>query len=330
MKRAVAVVATLLCFAIFVVSQASNDKGTEANKGARGTSEPSKADRELQRTRGPLPNETVIIQYPAKHKDTADQTNKEIEIQRQLAKFTKYLVWVGVFQFAALIGQAIVFFRQAGIMKQHKVSLEQLARAAADNADAASKNAEFSRLNAAATEQTATAAKVSADVSQKTLVLAGETAQKQLRAYVCVDSAVVKFPQPDVPEAQVSFKNCGQTPAYDFRGWIHTWFCEHPLKDALPPASNALRKGTEVLPPGRKSIFVANKKPPLPPQWLALLGTVKFTFYIYGEVYYRDAFGKEQWTKYRLIYGGLGGPPRKVPDKEEWLVGPDTEGNEAS
>jgi hypothetical protein len=159
-----------------------------------------------------------------------------------------------------------------------------------------------------------------------------DTAEKQLRAYLCVDSAVLKFPQPDVPEAQIHFKNCGQTPAREVQGWIHTWFTEHPLREALPTAPETLRKGTETVAAGGKTIFVAPRKPPLPHPNLALLGTEKFTLYVYGEVRYEDIFDREQWTRFRLIYGGAEGT-RKISDKdgtELWLLKPDTEGNEAS
>jgi hypothetical protein len=80
-----------------------------------------------------------------------------------------------------------------------------------------------------ATKKAANAAKDSAEAATATVRQMRDTAEKQLRAYVCVDSAVLRFPQPDVPEAQVHFRNCGQTPAYGVRGWIHTWFAEYPL-----------------------------------------------------------------------------------------------------
>jgi hypothetical protein len=100
----------------------------------------------------------------------------------------------------------------------------------------------------------------------------------------------------------------------------------------LPTAPEDLRKGAETLAPGRKSIFVAPRKPPLQAPYRALLGTEKFTLYVYGEVHYRDIFGKEQFTKYRLIHGGAEGT-RRILGKdgtEQWLLGPDAEGNEAS
>lgn len=215
---------------------------------------------------------------------------------------------------AAVVGTYYAVKTLRVLRHEAKIAVAAL-KQTAKFANAASRNAE--------------AAKISADTSQKTLALASDTAEKQLRAYVCVESACVKFPSPQVPEAQVHFKNYGQTPAYKFRGWIHTWFTEHPLTDVLPFAPDDLRKGTELLAPGRRSIFVTPRKPPFHPNYLEKLGTEKLTMYVYGEVYYTDAFGKDQWTKYRLIYGGPAGI-RKVPGKEEWLLSPDTEGNEAS
>jgi predicted lipid-binding transport protein (Tim44 family) len=91
--------------------------------------------------------------------------------------FTGALVVVSFLQFAALIWQACLFFRQAGIMNEHRAHLEKLAIAASDNAkaakdgaEAASKNAEFSKLNALATAKSADAAKISADIAARVAV----------------------------------------------------------------------------------------------------------------------------------------------------------------
>jgi len=170
------------------------------------------------------------------------------------------------------------------------------------------------------------------EVAQCSINLAGETAQRQLRAYICLDSAAVVFPQPAVPEAQVVFSNCGQTPAYDVRGWIHTWFTAYPLRVTLPEAQDNFRKGSETLAAGRKTTFVAARKPPLPPQQLAALGSPQFTLFVYGRILYKDTFGKDQFTNFRLIHGGNEGT-RSRRDKngvEQWLLKPDEEGNDAS
>ncbi len=97
--------------------------------------------------------------------------NNDLKVQQELAWFTLALVLVSFLQFVALVWQACLFFRQARIMGQHKISLEQLAKAAADNAEAASKNAEFSKQNALATEKSADAAKASADAVQRNIEL---------------------------------------------------------------------------------------------------------------------------------------------------------------
>jgi hypothetical protein len=236
------------------------------------------------------------------------QAEQDVTVQRNLVKYTGLLVLVGFVQ-AVVFGFTLwMIKRQADIMREHAGHLENLATAAGENAQAALLSAQA--------------------IANQTEHLR-DTAVRQLRAYVGVDSAVLKFPQPGVPEAQVHFRNFGQTPAYDFRVWIHTWFAAYPLQESVPTAPNGLKMGINVLGPGRTSIMAAPKKPPLPPQNLALLGTTQFTLYVYGEVRYRDIFGEERRTEYRLIYGGAEGV-RQVPDKEEWFLGPDTEGNKAT
>ncbi len=80
---------------------------------------------------------TVQNQNPATEgKGTANQSKEETEINRQVAKFTAYLGAVGFLQCVILFIQAILFYRQTKIMRQHKVSLEELATAAGVNARA--------------------------------------------------------------------------------------------------------------------------------------------------------------------------------------------------
>jgi hypothetical protein len=165
----------------------------------------------------------------------------------------------------------------------------------------------------------------------RTLRQMSKTAERQLRAYICLDSAVLSFLQPSVAEVEVTLKNCGQTPAYDFRGWLAIWFAEYPPNRELPgPTTSTLRKGTKALGPGGVVHFVAGPGgPALPPQSIALLGTAKSTLYIYGEVYYRDAFGKSRWTKYRYLCKGAE-DIRKVPGTAGGSLKPDAEGNDAN
>src|SRR6267378_5750436 len=81
----------------------------------------------------------------------AAKGNADNEIHNRLAKYTRWLVLVGVVQFVALIGQGVVFFL--------------------------------------------------------TLRSMGGTSQRQLRAYLCVPTTLIKFLKPDLPEVHVHIKN---------------------------------------------------------------------------------------------------------------------------
>jgi hypothetical protein len=94
-----------------------------------------------------------------------------------------------------------------------------------------------------ATEIAASAAKSSASAASDSALavttqnaLLRDTAQRQLRAYICVTGGLLKFLRPEVPEVQIHLKNAGQTPAYDVRGWIHMWIEAYPLTVDLPEA----------------------------------------------------------------------------------------------
>lgn len=189
-------------------------------------------------------------------------------------------------------------------------------------------------LQRKAMEDTLGAINRQANLMEQQIIGADITAQKQLRAYVYIDSAALKFPQPGVPEAEIYFKNCGQTPAYEVRGWIHAWIEAHPLRAELPPPPANLTQGIETMAPGRISVFASLLKPPICGFLQKDLGAPQTTLYVYGEIIYLDAFGKPHTTKYRLIYGGPGGV-RKSPHKdpagaELWKLSPDAAGNEST
>jgi hypothetical protein len=184
-----------------------------------------------------------------------------------------------------------------------------------------------------ATEKAAEAAKSSAEAAFSTIGQMRDTAQRQLRAYVFVSSALLKFKEPGIPEVQVHFKNFGQTPAYDFRGWIGMYISDYPLAGSLPIAPHDLPKGVEPLPPDRSSIHVVLRDPPVLPEFVPLLGTTKGTIYVFGEMAYGDAFGNERFIRYRLIHGGYEGVrPVKNADGviTGYLLKADKEGNEAN
>jgi hypothetical protein len=165
-----------------------------------------------------------------------------------------------------------------------------------------------------------------------TLLVMRGNGQKQLRAYVCVDKALLKLEPPDRPEAQIHFKNGGQTPAYDMRQWGNIWIEESPLKIELPAPTDGFQASVSILPPGGESIMIVPKKLPVPPEAVHLIGTLAGTVYVYGELRYRDAFGKQRFTKYRLKYGDENGG-RRTLDSKGVRIGffqPEREGNDAT
>jgi hypothetical protein len=138
MKQAVTVI-TLSCIAILGVCQTPKDKGIPVQKSTSNAALNKNPDTNEQHTAN-LPNSTTAANQSASGESTSNGSNQSrdsIEVERKVAKFTGYLVGVGLLQFLILAVQAVLFFQQKKIMGQHKVSLEQLATAAIDNAKAA-------------------------------------------------------------------------------------------------------------------------------------------------------------------------------------------------
>jgi hypothetical protein len=192
MKRAALVVA-VLCMATSSVAQSPKDQGVTEKNGARSATPASNRKNDKQDAATP-PNQTVAIYNqpnPTDRNGTNKHTQDAIDVEGKLAKFTKYLVWVGALQFIALLGQAVVFWltlrkigKQADLMQTHAEHLKCVASAAGSNAVAAKSSA--------------------------------ETAQRQTDALKNIYRAWVLFgwEHGDVAEQfRLVFRNWGQTPA---------------------------------------------------------------------------------------------------------------------
>jgi hypothetical protein len=139
------------------------------------------------------------------------------------------------------------------------------------------------------------------------------TSRAQLRAYVLTSKSVVtNFVSggTERPEAQVTIKNSGQTPAYNVvnvGGFAIDKYPPPPTLDLIISDDDFAAPGRtrEVLGPGDTSISVVSlNRPPLTAPEIASLTTGTSIIYVFGEIRYRDAFGREQWTKYRFMMGG--------------------------
>ena len=165
---------------------------------------------------------------------------------------------------------------------------------------------------------------IQADRIEATVGSARETAMYELRAYVHVDTAEINVENRNAPSIKVTARNFGRTPAMNVRHWIHMWTEKYPLlgPDILPVPPDGFQMATSVLPPGGHHQMPINREPPpLPDIVASLLGTPEATLYVYGEISYRDVFGENRNTRYRLMYGG----PEPVDEKH---LKPDVDGNE--
>lgn len=139
--------------------------------------------------------------------------------------------------------------------------------------------------------------------STRGLVIGAEkTAERQLRAYVLVDRAVMEGSS----EAHVIFRNSGQTPAYDVSYREGIAYREYPLLHGPLPEPKDSGSGAIPLAPGREltAIILANRS--TYDEGIAQ-GRPEDTrhLYIYGDIAYRDAFGEGRTTKFRLVYRTL-------------------------
>lgn len=135
MKR-IATVTVLFCFAISFAGQTPRNKGIPKQHSASNTDDTS-TTREHQKESENPPNQTITIYDQPRAEDSnavTKQSQDAIDVERKVAEFTQKLVWVGLLQVLALLVQAVFFFI-------HSRHLGALARAASDNAVAASLNA---------------------------------------------------------------------------------------------------------------------------------------------------------------------------------------------
>lgn len=169
----------------------------------------------------------------------------------------------------------------------------------------------------------ARAARSSACSAKKTLAHIVDASRAELRAYIGVESAQMRFPTPAAPVAEGVIKNFGQTPAHDVRQWVHLWIEAYPLTIDLPLPPPDFVMGQSVLAPGAHTSMFMPKEPPVRPEEIRELGTATGTIWVYGEVTYRDVFGERHRTRYRLFYGGSEGV-------RDGRLKPDQEGNDAT
>lgn len=166
--------------------------------------------------------------------------------------------------------------------------------------------------------------------ARESLDLSRDTAKKQLRAYLTVAEAMLRFNTAWIAEPQVHIQNCGKTPAYDVRQWIATKMEQLPLRWPLPSPPNELPERGTVIGAGNRDIMVADSHI-IPEEVRPVFGTQGAVLYVYGRISYRDVFGDWHYTNYRLIYGGPHGGRKIQKEGAEWgLLQRHPDGNDAT
>ncbi|MGO9120789.1 MAG: hypothetical protein ACLQPD_24665 [Desulfomonilaceae bacterium] len=148
------------------------------------------------------------------------------------------------------------------------------------------------------------------------------TTRRQLRAYVFIDSVDIinaiappenaSLPegtpdyQPTIgPIVRIVIKNSGQTPAYDMICWGHIYFSDYPLTSPLPyidqkVVSPPIKSKLPV--PAEGKTFKDLVMPlPLTATQIGYLREATHAIYVYGNINYRDIFGKNRFSSFRYF-----------------------------
>ena len=139
---------------------------------------------------------------------------------------------------------------------------------------------------------------------RQTLEHMRESSEKELRAYVNLSSAkILNIEKPGQRRAQVTIRNFGRTPAYNvtFIMGVHTR--ELPLRSILLVPTTLPRMAIDILAPTRLSRLEVDVSD-LSDVEERELKEHRAAIYVWGRVSYRDAFGQDRWTDFRLFCGG--------------------------
>lgn len=148
----------------------------------------------------------------------------------------------------------------------------------------------------------ANAAERAADAAMRSADIAADTSKKQLRAYVRKSSAQIEELVVGLsPRVTVEFDNVGSTPAHEVVSWLGVNVTIAPTEpDLSPPKDRDSFSRGSLAPRESKSVSMTL------PIWTAENETAfregRVSIFAYGEVTYRDIFGEEWSTCFRLLH----------------------------
>jgi hypothetical protein len=145
-------------------------------------------------------------------------------------------------------------------------------------------------------------------LSTRRLVLgAEETAERQLRAYVFVESAQLTRHPGGIGGwmAAIKIRNFGDTPAYNVCIKAEKRVClALPENDLLEFSGNSSTLAQSVIGPGAFSTITIDFSHEIPDDWgqWRPLRVENKKGYIWGRIEYRDAFDKQRFTTFQMIH----------------------------
>jgi hypothetical protein len=167
--------------------------------------------------------------------------------------------------------------------------------------------------------------------TEAALELSRNTAKRQLRAYLAIVSAELKFFPDGFVEAHLELGNTGQTPAYKVTGAQRGRFSQYPLKNVGTPPPET-RKATTIIAPGKPQLLLTLKaglNNATNPGVLLAVQQPHFVFCANGRYEYEDIFKDQHFISFQMIFGGPAGI--RVDEDESGMrakMAMDTEGNE--
>jgi hypothetical protein len=179
---------------------------------------------------------------------------------------------------------------------------------------------------------TRSVAAVQARHTQRQLKHAEETAERQLRAYIGIEEGhvvlldavpseevgkigkiLLRTPKPTM-QVQLRFRNSGQTPAYDFTGWLSAAVDD---TGANPFDRVSEGRGKTLIGPGGFTHFRTDMTMPDESLLPGVLDRKK-TIYAWGKVTYRDAFKVTRYFEFQLTATG---PASQIRVQDEPILG---------
>lgn len=143
-----------------------------------------------------------------------------------------------------------------------------------------------------------------AKAAEKSVDVASETASRQLRAYLSIAEATIRFPDGNAksnfpPNISIKFKNFGQTPAND----VTTCWEMRGIRVGSKPDFSITDRMKKVIGTVAPSQDFNSTVIPTPMQWVMnrdAINTRKVELFIFGYVTYSDTFNVQHRNDFRM------------------------------